>query len=274
MLNQVNLTITKISRNNVVIHFCSSPDNGERVNAQIVETKNKLVIVDTLLLRPYAKEFRQYADSLGKPIDRVFITHAHPDHWFGSEFFQDIDCYALPQTIEEMKFMAPIALGFHRGREGDLVTDRPYFPGQTVGSGDLVIDDVTFRLHEILSAEDLFMLAIDLPDEKTLIAQDLVYNKVHLFVGQRSQDGTFCFDGWISALNKFDKVGYEVVLPGHGVPTDASIFQENIRDIEIMRGIVASSTGENFVQNTLNAFPGYGLRSMVEMSAFFLFPPK
>ena len=64
------------------------------------------------------------------------------------------------------------------------------------------------------------------------------------------------------------------ILPGHGIPTDSSVFQENIRNIEIMRGIVASSTGETFVKNTLEAFPGYGLKSMIEMSAFFLFPSK
>jgi glyoxylase-like metal-dependent hydrolase (beta-lactamase superfamily II) len=28
-----------------------------------------------------AQGFRAYADSLGKPIDRVIITHAHPDHF-------------------------------------------------------------------------------------------------------------------------------------------------------------------------------------------------
>lgn len=274
MSDKKNLAITVIRKNSVVIHCCSSPDDGERVNAHIVETQNKLVIVDTLLLRPYAKELREYANSLAKPIDRVFITHAHPDHWFGSEFFQDIDSYALPQTIEEIKFMAQIAIDFHRNMEGDLVTDKAFLPTKTVGAGDLEIDGVKFRLHEILSAEDLFMLAIDLPDEKILIAQDLVYNKVHLFVGQRSQDGTMCFDGWIAALDKFDKLGYELVLPGHGIPTDSSVFQENIRNIEIMRGIVASSTGETFVKNTLEAFPGYGLKSMIEMSAFFLFPSK
>jgi len=274
MTSDNHLVITKIQRNRVRIHCCASPDDGERVNAQIVETPNKLVIVDTMLMRPYARELRDYANSIGKPIDRVFVTHAHPDHWFGMEFFQDVDIFSLPETVEEIKMMAQLEIDFHRSQHADLVTDRMFLPNQTVTEGDVQIDGITFRLHKILAAEDLFMLAVDLPEEKTLIAQDLIYNKVHLFVGQRSMDGTMCFDGWIAALEKFRNGGYELVLPGHGVPTDASVFDENIHNLETMRSIVATSTGENFIQRTLEAFPGYGLKSMVEMSAFFLFQMK
>ena len=110
------LKVQKIVKPHVTIHCCTSPDDGERVNAQIIETAKKLVIVDAMLMRPYAKEFRAYADSLGKPIDRVYVTHAHPDHWFGIESFQDKDVYAFAETIEEIKFFAPMAIGFHRGQ--------------------------------------------------------------------------------------------------------------------------------------------------------------
>lgn len=274
MTTDNNLVINTIQKNRIRIHCCASPDDGERVNSQIIETENKLVIVDTMLMRPYAKELRDYANSIGKPIDRVYITHAHPDHWFGMEYFQDVDNFSLPETAEEIKMMAQMEMDFHRNQHGDLITDQMYLPTPEATEGDVQIDGITFRLHKIVAAEDLFMLAIDLPEEKILIAQDLIYNKVHLFVGQRSMDGTLCFDGWIGALEKFKNAGYELVLPGHGVPTDAAIFDENIHNLEIMRDIVGSSTGEDFVQKTVKAFPGYGLKSMVEMSAFFLFQMK
>lgn len=274
MPNDNNLVISKIQKGRVCIHCCATPDDGERVNAQIVETEHCLVIVDTMLMRPYAKELRLYADSIGKPIDRVYITHAHPDHWFGMEFFQDVKNISLPETVEEIKMLAQLEIGFHRSQHGELITDQMYLPKPDAVEGDIEIDGVLFRLHKILAAEDVFMLAIDLPDEKIFIAQDLIYNKVHLFVGQRSLDGTMCFDGWIAALKKFMNENYELVLPGHGVPTDASVFAENIRNLEVMKGIVESSTGENFVQNALEAFPDYGLRSMLDMSAFFLFQMK
>ena len=271
MVDSNVLVITKIPRENLLIHCCSSPDDGERVNAQIIELANKLVVVDTMLMRPYAKALRSYADSLGKPIDRVYVTHGHPDHWFGAEMFQDVDIFAFSETVDEIKYSAQFSINFHRGQHGDLITDAPTLPNKLAEEGEIQIDGVTFRIHKILSAEDLLMMAIDIPSEKTLIAQDLVYNQVHFFVGQKSPEGKLCFDGWIEALQRFDDVGYEVVLPGHGMPAGGPVLKENIRDLKKMAEIYASSSGEKFVQNTIDAFPNFGLKSMVEFSAFFLY---
>jgi len=274
MATDNNLRFTTIRKSKVVIHCCASPEDGESVNSYIVETDGRLVIIDAMLLRPYARELRNYANNLGKPIERVIVTHSHPDHFFGIEFFQDVDVYALPETIEEIKILGPLALNFHGGRHGEAVVDRLYFPNRTIGEGEILIDGVTFRLSKIVAAEDVYMIAIELPDERILLAQDLLYNKMHLFVGQRSEDGTLCFDGWIAALQQFGAVGYDLVLPGHGLPAAASIFQENISYLKAVRDILAVSTGETFVKNVLDAFPEYELASMVEFSNFFLFIMK
>ena len=79
-----------------------------------------------------------------------------------------------------------------------------------------------------------------------------------MFVGQRDQTGTLCFDGWIAALEAFKKRGYEVVIPGHGVPTDSSVFDDNIKYLQRVKKILETSTGENFVQRTSDAFPDHG----------------
>lgn len=274
MFKPTFLTISKIQLKEVCIHCCTSPDDGERVNAQIVETANSLIIVDAMLMRPHAKEFRAYADSLGKPIDRIFITHAHPDHWFGIEFFEDVRSCALAQTIQEIQMMGQLEIDFHRSQHGDLTNDKIRLPKETIETGQIVIDGVTLGLKQVDAAEDLFMLVIDLPNEGALLAQDLVYNKVHMFVGQRSMDGTTCFAGWTRALEQFKTIGYTVVVPGHGIPTDGSVFAENIDQLKKMEEIYASADGSNFVPRAVAAFPNHGLVSMLEMSNYFLFLAK
>jgi glyoxylase-like metal-dependent hydrolase (beta-lactamase superfamily II) len=267
-----NIAVHAIRRNRFTIHCCSSPDDGEGVNAQIIETANSLVIVDTLLLRPYARQLRDYARRLGKPINRVFITHAHPDHWFGLEYFQDVDTFALEETIEEIKVVAKASMDFHAKEHGDKITDKVYLPAHAVNGIEVLIDGLTFGLHKIVNAEDSRMLVIDLPEEKTLIAQDLVYNKYHLFVGQPLPDGALCFDGWLHALERFKAKGYELVLPGHGMPGDGSLFDDNINYLRTMRDIVRDSNGGNFIQHAQDAFPEHRLRLMLDLSAFFLYP--
>src|ERR1019366_3478040 len=87
MLAQVSDPIIMVAKQtgDVRIHtFVSSFAYSNIANAtHIIETKNQLVLVDGQFLVPYARAFRDYADSLGKPIERLYLSHRHPDHWFG-----------------------------------------------------------------------------------------------------------------------------------------------------------------------------------------------
>jgi len=77
MLAQVSDPIIMVAKQagDVRIHtFVSSFAYGNIANAtHIIETKNQLVLVDGQFLVPYARAFRSYADSLGKPIERLYL---------------------------------------------------------------------------------------------------------------------------------------------------------------------------------------------------------
>src|SRR5947208_16471097 len=96
--------------------FISSFASNNIANAtHIIESKSKLVLVDGQFLAPYARKFRDYADSLGKPIDRLYLSHRHPAHWFGlGTAFSDIPIYALPETLSFVKQHAADSLADHR----------------------------------------------------------------------------------------------------------------------------------------------------------------
>ena len=70
MLAQVSDPIVMVVKQvgDVRIHtFVSSFEYSNIANAtHIIETKNQLVLVDGQFLVPYARAFRDYADSLGK----------------------------------------------------------------------------------------------------------------------------------------------------------------------------------------------------------------
>ncbi|MGO8330485.1 hypothetical protein ACC811_37690, partial [Rhizobium ruizarguesonis] len=52
----------------------------------------------------YARQFREHANSRGKEIDRSYLSHRHPDQWFGlGAAFSDIPIYAVPETKEFLK---------------------------------------------------------------------------------------------------------------------------------------------------------------------------
>src|SRR5260370_30426300 len=90
----------------------------------IIESQNALVLVDGQFLAHYAREFRRYADDLartsGKKIERLYLSHSHPDHWFGlGAAFDDIPIYALPETIAFIKDHGEASVQHHLKKLGD-----------------------------------------------------------------------------------------------------------------------------------------------------------
>jgi Metallo-beta-lactamase superfamily len=71
---------------------------------------NAVVIFDGQLLLPYANEVAPYVQTLGKPIDRTILSHAHTDHWGGlqvlAERFPDARVFALDAPEAQCGSMA------------------------------------------------------------------------------------------------------------------------------------------------------------------------
>ena len=73
----------------VKIHSYLSPADGLLVNTQMIEGRNAVVIFDGQLLLPYAAEVASYVQALGKPVDRIILSHAHTDHWGGLQILTE-----------------------------------------------------------------------------------------------------------------------------------------------------------------------------------------
>ncbi|ENN85428.1 putative beta-lactamase family protein [Rhizobium freirei PRF 81] len=207
----------------VRIHtFISSFADDSIANAtHIIESKNKLVLVDGQFLVPYAKQFRAYADSLGKPIDRVYLSHRHPDHWFGlAAAFSDVAIYALPETISFLKAHGEDSLNDH-WKMGDLAPNNIIIPERSVSPGDETIDGVKYVFKKIIDTEIDFLLAIGLPEHQTYIVQDLIYSGTHLYL-------TKYMNHWIRILEEMLVSDYEFFMPGHGFPADKTEVARNI----------------------------------------------
>src|SRR5262245_66389781 len=76
-------TVLVAELGDIKIHTYISPEDGLLTNTQIVEGPRKLVIFDGQFFLPYAEEVANYVVTLGKPVDRIVLSHIHLDHWSG-----------------------------------------------------------------------------------------------------------------------------------------------------------------------------------------------
>jgi glyoxylase-like metal-dependent hydrolase (beta-lactamase superfamily II) len=253
MLPQTSDPIAVVAKQtgDVRIHsFVSSFAYSNIANAtHIIETKNKLVLVDAQFLVPYARAFRDYADGLGKPIDRLYVSHRHPDHWFGlGAAFSDVSTYALAETMSFIKEHGEDSLSDH-WKLGNLVPDRVVVPEQVVSPGDETIDGVRYVFDLVTDTETDFHLTIKLPDLGVYVAQDLVYSGTHLYL---SKD----MGHWIQVLQEMLLEDYEMFLPGHGLPADKNEIARNIEYLLAARQAIGDGlTGDAFKSFLLQRYP-------------------
>lgn len=253
MLAQVSDPIVMVAKRtaDVRIHtFVSSFTYSNIANStHIIETKNQLVLVDGQFLVPYARAFRDYADSLGKPIERLYLSHRHPDHWFGlGAAFRDITVYALPETISFIEEHGEESRSDH-WKLGDLVPDRIVVPEKVAGPGDEIIDGVRYVFDRVTETEIDFCLTIGLPDLGVYFTQDLIYSGTHLYLTQH-------MDRWIQVLRELLVSDYELFMPGHGLPADKNEVARNIEYLSAAREAIGNGlTGEAFKDLMLQLYP-------------------
>ncbi|GAA3194832.1 MBL fold metallo-hydrolase [Dactylosporangium siamense] len=235
----------------VRIHtFVASFEDDNIANAtHIVESRSGLVLIDAQFLAPYARQFRDYADGLGKPIERLYVSHRHPDHWFGlGTAFGDVPVYALAETATFIKDHGEDSRNDH-WKLGNLAPDTVVVPQELVKPGEDIVGGVTYLFEEVTDTEIDAMLTVKLPELGVQFVQDLVYSGTHLYLTSHLRK-------WSRVLRDMLLSDYELFLPGHGLPADKNEVARNIEYLDAAGQAIASGrTGEAFKDFMLRRYP-------------------
>ena len=91
----------------------------------LIYGEHEALLVDTFLSEAQTAELADWIVATGKRLSTIYITHAHPDHFFGLKLLRDrfpsARAVALPQVVESMQ----------RALEPDSVENwKRRFPGQ------------------------------------------------------------------------------------------------------------------------------------------------
>ena len=262
--------VTVADFGDVKIQSYQSPDLTGCVTTHVIETPERLVFVDGQRSVIYGQEIRDYAEKTGKLVDRMIISHLHPDHWFGAYQFRDVPIYSFAETQAEIDQLGEFFIEISIASLGKHVPPAKVVPNHVIEHGAReVIDGVTLEFRHVTDAESDNMMTIYLPDQKVLIAQDMLYNNCHLFCGHGN------FDGWKAGLVEMQNdTSFDLVLPGHG-PTAGS--RQAIDDALIYLDHAQTSyskaaTGDELKAEILGRYPSYLAAGLVDIQNLFLFP--
>jgi hypothetical protein len=259
----------------VKIHSYLSPLDGFQVNTQMIEGPTAVVIFDGQLLLPYAKEVASYVQTLGKPVERIVLSHAHTDHWSGlqvlTESFPDVPVFALNGIADQLRARGQARLDSFRPIYGDRIATKVTVPMELIAEGAQQIDGITYDFQRFVDAESDLQLAALLPEQKVLMAFDLVFSpNEHVFTVVDH------FDHWMIVLERLKVLqGYDTITIGHDTPVHRSAIDSTITYIKRAKEIhAASADAKTYSESLKAAFPDRQLARMVDFSANLLYAAR
>jgi glyoxylase-like metal-dependent hydrolase (beta-lactamase superfamily II) len=250
-----------------------------KVNAFIVEAAKELVIVDTTLTMSDSKALKQKADSLGKPIAGIILTHGHPDHIAGTYNISTNGDVPIYSTASVKKLMEDTEAAKHKqwsGMFGNEWIPKWVYPNEIVKDNDTVkIAGLNFTILDIGSGGDCDANSLWLLDDenKAAFIGDMIYNNNHTYMN----DGSIL--RWLANLDRYSPIlkDFKTYYVGHGSSCDYTSLEKqkeyfvtycsNVLKATGGTGIFNDDTRKSFEQSMIAAFPGYGCQFMVALSA-------
>src|SRR4030042_5621773 len=205
-----------------------SDESGFEVASVIVTGKTDAVLIDAQWTLSSA--YRVIAEILetGKYLKTIYITHAHPDHYFGlgtiAEAFPKARVIALPSVARTINNQF-----FGKIEHWEKVIGVINVPRKTAKIEPLAGNYFELEGHRIEIISEMmgdmkYNTVVWIPSIKTLYGSDVLFNQAHPFTCEVTAEER---KQWIKDIEQLEKLGAEVVIPGHqkpGMPFDNSSF--------------------------------------------------
>ena len=198
-------------------HF-TRENGGNIVNTGFIRTDAGAVVIDTGPSRHYGEQMRAAIERItGGPVARVYITHAHPDHFLGNQAFEQDRIAALPATTAVIANAGEdLSANLYRLVGGWMEGTEVVKPGASVDPSRVEIGGRSLRLLSMSGHTDGDLAILD-EQTGTLFAGDLV------FFDRAATTPSADLETWLATLDQLEALGVQRIVPGHGPLVDAHL---------------------------------------------------
>jgi glyoxylase-like metal-dependent hydrolase (beta-lactamase superfamily II) len=251
-----------------------SDESGFEVASVIVTGKTDAALLDAQWTLSNAHRVISEILETGKYLKTIYITHAHPDHYFGlgtiAEAFPEARIVALPSEarIINKQFFGKVE---HWEKViGPINVPRKTAKIEPLSENYFELEGNRIEIIPEVMGDMKYNTAVWIPSIKTLYGSDVLFNQAHPFTCELTAEER---KQWVADIKRLEKLGAEVIIPGHqkpGTPFDYSSFQFT-KDYVIATDEVLAQTNDvaGFYYAMVQRFPDANLFISNEMNAGF-----
>jgi glyoxylase-like metal-dependent hydrolase (beta-lactamase superfamily II) len=187
-------------------------------NITLVKGEKDAILVDAPFSR--ADAYRVVGEILdsGKTLKAILITHDHPDHFFGldvlADAFPDARILAAPVVVKDMERSVPIKFTRWSGMLGANAPKRPMVP-VALSEDSYTLEGHALQVKGPMQGDHVRSTIIWDAEMKTLIAGDVVYNGMYVWLGEHPPER---YVSWVKVLDDLAAMKPLRVIPGHTKP--------------------------------------------------------
>jgi len=223
----------EVRTNNHGLHALStkaffSDEKGFEVASVIVMGKNEAVLIDAQWTLSNAHRVIAEIAETGKRLKEIYVTHAHPDHYFGlgviSEAFPSARVTALPVVARTINRQFFGKLEHWEKVIGPTNVCRKTVAIEPLSQNYVELEGERIEVIPEIIGDLKYNTVVWIPSIKTLYGSDVLFNQAHPFTCEVTDEER---RQWIRDIEQLEKMGAEVVIPGHqkpGMPFDSSSF--------------------------------------------------